>query len=173
MEMQRQVFECFANPPAADPHKKILESDPQFPIIRAKVRLRLVLECHDKIDQRNMSDRVAITFAKIDLGNSISGLICHGQDFAVWPSFVQFLSLRSTADWALYKETDQWRMNDDWSHYHSVVKTYKTFLPAELHPAHPWAGNDPGLDPFGPEPPSGPGPRGPPSPRPPHNLEDS
>ena len=49
---------------------------------------------------------------------------------------MQFLKskwLHNTANWALYKDTDQWRMNGDWPHYHSVVQTYKMFLPANLH----------------------------------------
>jgi hypothetical protein len=138
LEMQRQVFERLANPPAADPLKKLLESDPQFPVFSGQSQdlLRWVLECQDKINQRNMSHRVAITFAKIALGNSIRGLIRDDQEFADWPAFVQFLKskwLQSTADWALYKETDQWRMNGNWPHYHSVVHTYKMFLPANLH----------------------------------------
>ena len=77
LTMQQQVFDRMANPPPADPLKKLLETDPQFPIFSGQSSdlLRWVLECQDKINQRNMSHRAAITFAKIALGNSIRGLI--------------------------------------------------------------------------------------------------
>ena len=109
LDMQRQVFEGLANPAAADPLKKLLETDPQIPVFSGQSQdlLRWVLDCQDKINQRNMSHRVAITFAKIALGNSIRGLIRDDQEFADWPAFVQFLKskwLQNTADWALYKK---------------------------------------------------------------------
>ena len=52
LEMQRQVFERLANPPAADPLKKLLETDPQFPVFSGQSQdlLRWVLDRQDKIN---------------------------------------------------------------------------------------------------------------------------
>ena len=49
LELQGQVFERLANPPTADPLKKLLETDPQFPVFSGQSQdlLRWVLECQD------------------------------------------------------------------------------------------------------------------------------
>ena len=77
-------------------------------------------------EQRDLTDAVAIQYAKMALGESIRGMFPAGTQFETWELFVEPLKpkfLMHTADWSLYFETQNWAMNGDWPRFHAMVQT--------------------------------------------------
>ena len=99
-----------ANNPTADPLRKLREKDPQFTPFTGRTAdfLRWVLECQTRKEQRGLDDQVAIQYATIAMGDSIRGLFPSDHHHTTWTEFVAALRPKfqlSTADWALYTET--------------------------------------------------------------------
>ena len=128
------------NNPAADPLRKLREKDPQFPPFTGRTAdfLRWVLECQTRKEQRGLDDQVAIQYATIAMGDSIRGLFPSDHHHTTWTEFVAALRPKfqlSTADWALYMETQTWKMNGDWPRFHTMITAYRQFVDKALEPA--------------------------------------
>ena len=58
--------------------------------------------------------------------------------FASWHEFLNVLKpkyLQHTSGWGLYTESHYGKMNGDWPRFHSIVHTYRMFIPQELQNA--------------------------------------